>query len=148
MLTGVGMTKTNKKTMDLGFRLDDSCSYDVLQSYIIMSNTSSNSRNLWSFFYVCSTCTIFRSHHDLHLSRLCKGQGYMYDLHAFDAPYMVSYWCLIVTLCPDSAPLRDIMLQNMRDLDFDISRSPRVKCDSAIGIPVYCFLVVSNNIVT
>ncbi len=33
---------------------------------------------------------------------------------------------------------------NMSDLDFDISRSPKVKCDSVIGLPISGFLLVSK----
>ncbi len=37
------------------------------------------------------------------------------------------------------------MLQNLSDVDFDLSRSLKVKCDSVIGLPIYGFLVVSNS---
>ena len=48
---------------------------------------------------------------------------------------------------PNSAPLQDIRLQNLSDLDFDLSRSLRVKCDSVIGLPIYAFLLMfSSNI--
>ena len=40
----------------------------------------------------------------------------------------------------NSAPLRNIRLQNLSDLDFDISRSLKVKCDGAIGLSIYGFL--------
>ncbi len=32
--------------------------------------------------------------------------------------------------------------QNLSDLDFDLSRSLKVKCDSAIGLPIYAFLLM------
>ncbi len=46
---------------------------------------------------------------------------------------------------PKQAPLRDIRLRNPSDLDFDLSRSLKVKCDSAIGIPMYDLLLMFNS---
>ncbi len=46
---------------------------------------------------------------------------------------------------PNSAALRDIRLQNIDDLDFDLSRSLKVKCDGAIGLPIYGFLLMVNS---
>ncbi len=37
---------------------------------------------------------------------------------------------------------RYIALQDLSDLDFDLSRSLRVKCDSVIGFPMYAFLLI------
>ena len=37
------------------------------------------------------------------------------------------------------------MLQNLSDLEFDLSRSYRVKCDSVIGHPIYVFLLMLNS---
>ncbi len=34
---------------------------------------------------------------------------------------------------PNSAPLQDVMLRNLSDLDFDLSRSLKVECDGIIG---------------
>ncbi len=42
------------------------------------------------------------------------------------------------------APLRDIGLQNLGDLDFDLSRSLKVKSNGAVRLPIYDFLLVSN----
>ena len=42
------------------------------------------------------------------------------------------------------APLRDIRLLNLGDLDFDLSRSLKVKCAGAIGLPIYGFLLMFN----
>ena len=36
------------------------------------------------------------------------------------------------------APLRDIMLQNLSDLDFETSMSLKVECESVFGQPI-CF---------
>ncbi len=36
-------------------------------------------------------------------------------------------------------------LQNLSDLDFDLSRSLKVKFDSAIGLPIYGFLFMFNS---
>ena len=45
-----------------------------------------------------------------------------------------------------SAALRYVMLRNLSDLDFDISRSFKVKYhDSVIELPIYTFLLVSNS---
>ncbi len=46
---------------------------------------------------------------------------------------------------PNSATLWDIRLQNLDDLDFDLSRSLKVKCDGAIWLPIYDFLLMFNN---
>ncbi len=48
---------------------------------------------------------------------------------------------------PNSAPLRGIRLQNFGDLDFDFSRTLKVRCDSAIGLPIYGFLLRVNSII-
>ncbi len=37
------------------------------------------------------------------------------------------------------------MLQNLSDLDFGLSRSIKVKCDSVIGLSLYAFLLMFNN---
>ncbi len=38
------------------------------------------------------------------------------------------------------------MLQNLSDLDFDLSRSLKVKCDSVIGLHIYGFLLMFYEI--
>ncbi len=38
-----------------------------------------------------------------------------------------------------------IMLRNLSDLDFDLSRSLTGKCDSVVGIPIYDFPLLFNN---
>ena len=43
------------------------------------------------------------------------------------------------------APLRDIGLQNMRDLDFDLSKSLNVKSNGAVRLDIYEFLLMSNS---
>ena len=48
-------------------------------------------------------------------------------------------------IVPNCAPLRDIRLQNLSDLDLDLSRSLKVKCVSAIGLPIYGFLLMFNS---
>ncbi len=45
---------------------------------------------------------------------------------------------------PNSAPLQDIRLQNLSDLEFYLLRSLKVKCDGVIGLPIYAFLFNSN----
>ncbi len=44
-----------------------------------------------------------------------------------------------------TAPLRDISLQNLGDLDFGLSRSLQVKFKGAVGLPIYDFLLVSKS---
>ncbi len=46
---------------------------------------------------------------------------------------------------PNLAPLRDISLQNLGDLDFDLSRSLKVRSNGAVGLPIYDFLLMSNS---
>ncbi len=50
----------------------------------------------------------------------------------------------------NSAVLQDISLSNLCDLDFDLSRSLKVKCDGVIGLSLYGFLLIyirlSNHI--
>ncbi len=36
------------------------------------------------------------------------------------------------------------MLQNLSDLDFDLSMSLKVNCDGVIGLPIYGFLLRFN----
>ena len=68
-----------------------------------------------------------------------------------DSPYMISYWCLLNTnrksgkIWPNSTPLRDIRLRNLSDLEFDLSRSLKVKCNSVIEFPIYAFLLMFNS---
>ncbi len=46
---------------------------------------------------------------------------------------------------PNSAPLRDRTLWNLSGLNFDLSRSLKVKSDHAIQLPIYDFLLVSKS---
>ncbi len=43
---------------------------------------------------------------------------------------------------PNSAPLQDIRLRNLSDLEFDLLRSLKVQCDIVIGLSVYAFLLM------
>ncbi len=45
-------------------------------------------------------------------------------------------------LWPNSAPLRDRRLQNQSDLEFDLSRSRKIKYDGVIGLSIYDFLLM------
>ncbi len=45
---------------------------------------------------------------------------------------------------PNYAPLLDIRLRNLGDLDSDLSRSLKVKSDSTIGLSIYGFLLLFN----
>ncbi len=60
------------------------------------------------------------------------------------APHIVSYWCLIVTWGLTSI-LYEIKHRNLGDLDFDLSRSLKVKCEGAIGLPIYGFLLMFHS---
>ena len=57
---------------------------------------------------------------------------------------MLSYYCLIVTYGLTTHS-QDIRLRNLSDLDFDLSRSIKVKCDTVIELPVYIFLLMRNS---
>ncbi len=46
---------------------------------------------------------------------------------------------------PILAPLRDISLQNLNDIDCGLSRSPKVKRDGVKALPIYDFLLVFNS---
>ena len=46
---------------------------------------------------------------------------------------------------PNSAPLQDIRLRNLSDLEFDLSRSLKVICDDVIGLLIYAFLLMFNS---
>ena len=46
---------------------------------------------------------------------------------------------------PNKARLRDIRLRNFGDLEFDLSRSHKVKCEGAIELPIYGFLFMVNS---
>ena len=46
---------------------------------------------------------------------------------------------------PNSAPVCDIRNQHFCDLEFDISRLLKVKCDSAIELPICDFLLMFNS---
>ena len=43
-----------------------------------------------------------------------------------------------------SAPAQNIRHRNLSDLECDLSRALKVKCDSVIGLPIYAFLSVFN----
>ena len=64
---------------------------------------------------------------------------------ALDSLYMVSYWCLISNIGPNYTPSRDIRLQNMGDFYFDLSMSLKVSSNSAVGLSIYKFLLMSNS---
>ena len=42
---------------------------------------------------------------------------------------------------PNSAPLRNIRLRNLSHLEFDLSRSLKVICNSVFGLSIYAFLL-------
>ncbi len=58
-------------------------------------------------------------------------------IYAFLSMFNINIW-------PKSAPLHDIEHQNLNDLDFDLSRSLKVKCD-VIGLAIHDFLFYCNH---
>ncbi len=48
-------------------------------------------------------------------------------------------------ISPNYAPLRDIKFQILDDLDFDLSTSLKIKCDSTVELPIYGFLIIFNS---
>ncbi len=56
---------------------------------------------------------------------------------------MICYECLIVTYGLTLLLYGDTILRTLRDLDVDLSRSLKVKCDGAIGLPIYDFLLIN-----
>ncbi len=57
------------------------------------------------------------------------------SLYAFLLMFNSNMW-------PNSAPLQDIRLWNLSDLEFDLWRSLKVKYDSVIGISIYALLLI------
>ena len=56
------------------------------------------------------------------------------------------FYCFILSnIWTNSAPSRDIRLRNLSGLDFDLSRSLRVKHDSVIGRSIYSFILVYTS---
>ena len=52
----------------------------------------------------------------------------------------------ILSQLPHStSPCMHQILDHFHHLNFELSRSLTVKCDSVIGLPIYGFLVVSNS---
>ena len=49
---------------------------------------------------------------------------------------------LLANIC---IPYRYPTTQNLRDLEFDLSKPLKVKCDSAVGHPIYGFLLTFNS---
>ena len=43
------------------------------------------------------------------------------------------------------APLQDIRLRDLTNLEFDLSRSFKVTCDDVIGLSIYSFLLMFNS---
>ncbi len=63
-----------------------------------------------------------------------------------DSPYMFFLVMINSNIRPNYAPLRDIRLRNLSDLDFDLSRSNfKVESDDVIGLPIYSFLLMFNG---
>ncbi len=57
--------------------------------------------------------------------------------------FLQTYFIVPVTY--GLAPLQDIRLQNVSDLEFDLSKSLKVICDDVIGLSIYAFLLVFNS---
>ncbi len=50
-----------------------------------------------------------------------------------------------INIGPNRDLLRHICFHNLGDLEFDLSRSLKIKCDGAIGLPTYGFLLMVNS---
>ena len=50
--------------------------------------------------------------------------------------------CLVVTYSLTLLLYKIYRLQNLSDIDFDLLRSLKVKCDGVIGLPMYGFLLI------
>ena len=61
---------------------------------------------------------------------------YWYEKWQFSAALFNS------NILPNSAPLGDIRLRNLNDLEFNLSRSLKVICDDVIGLYIYAFLLI------
>ena len=46
---------------------------------------------------------------------------------------------------PPITPLRDVRIQNLSDLELDLSSSPNVKSNGAVELPLYDFPKSSTN---
>ncbi len=57
----------------------------------------------------------------------------------FDSQYILMFNS---SIWPNSAPLRDIRLRNVSDLEFDLSRLINVKCHSKLYSPYMVFLLM------
>ncbi len=74
------------------------------------------------------------------LSRSLTRSNMMVQL---DSPCMISYSSFIIW--PNSAPLWDRSLDNLSNLEFDLSRSYKVKYNSPVRLPIYDFLLAYNS---
>ena len=54
---------------------------------------------------------------------------------SFDSPYMLSYLCLIVNIWPNCAPLQDIRLRNLSDLEFAFQGHSRSNMMMSLDLP-------------
>ncbi len=45
----------------------------------------------------------------------------------------------------NSSPLQDIRLRNLSDVELDLSRSLKVKCDDVLGLAIHGFLLTYSN---
>ncbi len=98
----------------------DTCYYGEIQPVAFLGNQSSfKTKGPWTLARDCLT--------------LATG--------VTNGNFLQTYF--IVTYGP--APLQDIRLRNLSDLEFDLLRSLKVKCDSVIELPIYAFLLMFNS---
>ena len=50
------------------------------------------------------------------------------------------------SIWPNSVPLQVLRLRNLSDLEFDLSRSLKVKCDDVIGLVMHGFPLIYTEI--
>ncbi len=74
-----------------------------------------------------------------------QGHSRSIGMVPLNSPYVGSYWWLISNIGPNFTPLWLIRLRNLSDLDFDLSRSFKVKCHGVIGLAIYVFLLMATS---
>ncbi len=63
-----------------------------------------------------------------------------------DLPHLYGFLLMFNSnIGPNLVPLRDIRLQNPSELDFDFTKSLKVKCYGVIGLTIYDILLMFNS---
>ena len=75
----------------------------------------------------------------------CHWMSHIYGFLSMFNGFLLICNRIVTYIGPNMAPLRGVRLQNLGDLEFDFSRSLKVKSNGAVGLPMYDFLLVSNS---